>query len=102
IGLAGAFVGRPGRTPPPGLAIAHGDNVSWVDAELLADATVAAAFNQLLGLGGVPVSAHDAKAIMRALAAYGIDFRNLHIDTSIAAYLIDPGESAYLLEDLAL
>jgi DNA polymerase-1 len=41
--------------------------------------------------------AHDAKPLVKAL-----DLRELGVDTAIAAYLIDPAESQYVLEDLAL
>src|SRR4051794_5720566 len=86
IALAGAFRGQPGRSPLAGLAMAHGEeDVAWIDAELLADEKVAAVIGGLLGPDGVPVDAHDAKALMRSLSAFGIDFTNLHIDTSIAA-----------------
>ena len=47
------------------------------------------------------MSAHDAKAVMRGLAALGVDFYNLQLDTSIAAYLVDPAGDQYVLEELA-
>jgi DNA polymerase-1 len=103
VEIAPSFTGQAARTPLVGLALCHGDDeVAWVDAELLTDDKVAASLNRLLGPDGVQVSAHDAKALMRGLFPFGIDFRSLQVDTSIAAYLIDPGESTYLLEDLAL
>ena len=55
----------------------------------------------LLGPGGVAVSAHNAKALMRGLAALGVDLANLQLDTSVAAYLVDPAGDQYLLEQLA-
>jgi DNA polymerase-1 len=55
----------------------------------------------LFGEGGVPLHAHDAKELMRVLTPRGIDIRSLDVDTKVAAYLIDPAESSYLLEDLA-
>jgi DNA polymerase-1 len=39
---------------------------------------------------------------MRGLDRLGIDVRSLDLDTAIAAYLVDPAEAQYVLEDLAL
>ena len=49
-------------------------------------------------LADVPFRAHNAKALLRGLE---LDLRGLDVDTAIAAYLIDPAESQYLLDDLA-
>ena len=43
--------------------------------------------------------AHRAKELMHGL---GADVRTLHQDTALMAYLLDPAEGKYLLEDLAL
>ena len=73
----------------------------WFDSGLLHSAEVRQALTELVGAGGVPVSAHDAKALVRSLAAFGVDFSNVQVDTAIAAYLVDPAGDKYLLEDLA-
>ena len=73
----------------------------WLGHELLEGAEVPRALQGLLGPDGAWVSAHDAKAVMRGLAALGVDFSNLQLDTSIAAYLVDPAGDQYLLEELA-
>jgi DNA polymerase I len=73
----------------------------WVSQELLASSEVLRAITGLLGPEGAVVSAHDAKALMRGLAGLGVDFYNLQLDTSIAAYLVDPAGDQYVLEDLA-
>jgi DNA polymerase-1 len=73
----------------------------WLGAEVLADTGVRAALSTLLGPAGARVCAHDAKALMRGLAALGVDFHNLELDTAIAAYLVDPAGDKYVLEDLA-
>src|SRR5436305_2890467 len=39
---------------------------------------------------------------MRALDPIGVDIRALDLDTAVAAYLVDPGESQYLLEELTV
>jgi DNA polymerase-1 len=74
----------------------------WLDERLVGDARVRSALEGVLGPGGTAlVSTHDAKALMRSLAMVGVDFSNLNLDTSIAAYLVDPAGDQYLLEDLA-
>ena len=73
----------------------------WFAAELFGEPGVTGALASLLGPGGVDVSAHDAKALMRGLAALGVDLANLQLDTSVAAYLVDPAGDQYLLEQLA-
>lgn len=73
----------------------------WFAAELFGDPAVTGALASLLGPGGVAVSAHNAKALMRGLAALGVDLANLQLDTSVAAYLVDPAGDQYLLEQLA-
>ena len=45
---------------------------------------------------------HDAKSAMRSLLADNIDITALRLDTSIAAYLIDPSRSSYSLSDVSL
>ncbi len=91
-----------GAARTPGPAVPGPARAWWLGGELLGDARVRAALGDLLGVGGgASVSAHDAKALMRSLAVLGVDFANLQLDTSIAAYLVDPAGDQYLLEDLA-
>jgi DNA polymerase I len=73
----------------------------WLGGELLGEAAVTGALAALLGPAGVAVSAHNAKALMRGLAGFGVDLANLQLDTSVAAYLVDPAGDQYLLEQLA-
>jgi DNA polymerase-1 len=73
----------------------------WFAVELFGEPGVTGALASLLGPGGVAVSAHNAKALMRGLAALGVDLANLQLDTSVAAYLVDPAGDQYLLEQLA-
>ncbi len=123
LAVAGSWEGREGRSPLRGLAfVPVGEDEAgpggdartaatapdgparawWLEAQLLSDARVRAALGALLGPGGAaPVSAHDAKALIRSVAELGVDFANLQLDTSIAAYLVDPARDQYLLEDLA-
>jgi DNA polymerase-1 len=73
----------------------------WLAGELLGEPDVTRSLVSLLGPGGVAISAHNAKALMRGLAALGVDLANLELDTSVAAYLVDPAGDQYLLEQLA-
>ncbi len=84
--------------PLTGLAIATDDGAAlWVPADLLRDPGVVAALNAVSSF-----DAHRSKDLMRALDAYGVDLRNLRLDTALAAYLIDPAGNEYVLDDLAV
>jgi DNA polymerase-1 len=80
------------------LGFADGRAVS-IDAVLLADANVHQALAALVGPAGPPLVAHRAKELMHGLA---VDVRTLHHDTAVMAYLLDPAEGKYRLDDLAL
>ncbi len=69
--------------------------VAWLPIDLVADPLVLAALAD-----GRPVRAHQAKALLRALAALGGGVPALAMDTAIAAYLLDPAETRYGVGDL--
>jgi DNA polymerase-1 len=89
--------------------------VAYLPAEVLADASVAEALGALVAEGGPPLLAHRAKELMRGLwrlagragsdagvgVADGIEVCTLDLDTAVAAYLLDPAEGRYVLEELA-
>ncbi len=94
------WAGAAGRSDVIGLAFADDTpRVTYADAELLRDAKVADALEELLRPDGPPLVAHRAKELMHGLP---VDVRSLAYDTAVMAYLLDPGEGRYLLEDLAL
>jgi DNA polymerase-1 len=98
--LDARWEGDPGRSPLVGLAVAHEDaRADYIDGELLRDAKVADALGTLVREGGPPLVTHRAKELMHGLA---VDVQSLHYDTALMAYLLDPAEGKYLLEDLAL
>ena len=127
LAIDAAWEGQPGRSPILGLALlgvspvapAAGDlpsgaepsraetsqagtpEVLWVEADLLSDAAVAAALRG--AFEGAPVAAHRAKELIRGLAGEDppLDLPNLEMDPAVAAYLLDPAEGQYLLEDVA-
>jgi DNA polymerase I len=98
LGIAGAYGPAGGLT---GLAVeldeSTGD-VLWLPVEVLPDETVHAALRPVLDGRGLAV--HDAKPLLKALWAVGLDMAGLRIDTTLAAYLLDPAESSYRLADL--
>jgi DNA polymerase-1 len=111
VSVAASWEGEEGRSAPRGLALASADRDAgedapftawWIDGRLLGEDKVREALRRLLGEGGRPLRAHSAKELMRGLAPLEVDVRSLELDTAVAAYLIDPAESQYLLEDLVL
>ncbi|HEX4979066.1 MAG TPA: DNA polymerase I [Acidimicrobiales bacterium] len=95
-----AMWGDGGRTVE-GVAVAVDADVAlWMDDELLRDGPVADALQSLFSAR--LFHGHDTKRLMRGLRPLGIDPRNLGIDTALAAYLVDPAEQAYVLEEVAL
>jgi len=106
LAVAPAWTGAEGRSALEGLAfVVDGETgaVLWVPGELLGTEEVTAALGQLLALeGGRPIAAHQAKPLVRALTGLAVDVRTLHLDTALAAYLIDPAENRYLLEELVI
>jgi DNA polymerase-1 len=91
--------GTPVTTPLLALGVATPDRVVYVDTELLAHADVRLALADLVASGGPPLVAHRAKELMHGV---GLDVRSLRHDTALMAYLLDPGEGKYVLDDLAL
>ncbi len=87
--------------PNAGIAVVtngDGAEVLFVSAAQLEDGSVIAA---LAGLGGEQgVAMHDAKPMLRQWLTAHQAAPTLMLDTAIAAYLLDPAESAYVLPDL--
>ena len=96
--LEASWDGVPGRSTVLGLAVA-GESATavYLEGAGLADPEVKAALVALVGENGPPLVAHRAKELMRAL---NVDMRNLDRDTAVMAYVLDPSESKYRLEDL--
>jgi DNA polymerase-1 len=103
LAVAGSWEGVEGRSPLEGVAMvvdAAAAEVAWLPAALLADAPVAAALDALFAAR--PIAAHPAKPILRSLLAAD-DARTLPevaVDTTLAAYLLDPAESRYTIDDV--
>ncbi len=98
--LEARWEGEPGRSPVVGLAVADEDErAEYIDGQLVRDPKVADALGTLVREGGPPLVTHRAKELMHGLP---MDVHSLHYDTAVMAYLLDPAEGNYLLEDLAL
>jgi len=100
------WVGTPGRSDVDGVALASGadvdvvaDVVAYIPGGVLGEPEVAAALAALVGPDGPPLTGCRTKDWMRALA---LDVRALDRDVAVMAYLVDPAEGRYRLEDLAL
>ena len=105
LALAAGWAGAEGRSELEGIAVVldgASGAVLWIPGDLLADPQVHTVLAALAGLDGRPLAAHQAKPLVRALTGLDIDVRSLAIDTALAAYLIDPAESRYLLEELVV
>jgi len=85
-----------GQDPSPG-----GETGWWIDKDLITG-HVMQALETLLGEQGPPLDTHNAKELTRGLDRLGLDLHSLDIDTAVAAYLVDPAEAQYVLDDLAL
>ncbi len=97
VAVAGSWSGTPGRRPLEGIALVtdpEGAEVAWLDADLLADPEVRSTLAEVGAL-----AAHGAKPLLRSLTDLGVDLP-LAFDSMLAAYLLDPAESRYLLEEL--
>ena len=102
VAVAAAWQGTPGRSPLDGVALvtdASLGEVSWVPGELFGDPSVSAAVGSWVARGAT-IAGHDVKALLRSWLFLGIDSPRLHVDTKIAAYLLDPAEPRYALDDL--
>ncbi len=99
--LEGRWAAVPGRSELLGLAVADRDaEAAYLDGAVLHEPAVTDALRGLLAGDGPPLLvAHRAKDLMHGLPA---DVRSLHHDTAVMAYLLDPAEGSYRLDDLAL
>ncbi len=71
-----------------------------IDVAMLQLDAVRSSLARCLGVDGPGVLAHGAKPLVRALLDLDIEVRGLRADTRLAAYLLDPSEGRYELEEL--
>lgn len=86
--------GDPGRPRPAGVAIATGEAVLWVTGDALPEVgRLLERRTQIVG--------HDLKPLYNWAFSQGFTPVDPEFDTTLAAYLLDPGRTNYRLEDLA-
>jgi DNA polymerase-1 len=106
LAIEAGWDGPEGRSPLLGLAFvreAGSADTVWLPRSVLDDESVRKSLRALVAEGGRGVAAHGVKPLMRALLGQlDADLRTLCLDTMLAAYLLDPAESRYLLADLLL
>lgn len=92
------WVGEPGRSALDGIAIvvdAKTSLVAWIGVEVLQEKNV------LDGLSALPkIRAHHAKPLLRWLMEHEIDLHSITLDTTIAAYLLDPSDNKFDLQQV--
>ncbi|MBA3267763.1 MAG: DNA polymerase I, partial [Acidimicrobiia bacterium] len=94
--------GPTGRDPEGQDPDTGGATAWWINAEVMNTGPVKKALTKLFGETGPPVNTHNAKELTRGLDRLGLDLHSLDVDTAVAAYLVDPAEAQYVLDDLAL
>lgn len=72
----------------------------YLDQSILAADRVVDALAALVSEDGPGIAVHDAKALITAASGLGLDVRGLRLDTSLAAYLLDPAGNSYPLSEL--
>jgi DNA polymerase-1 len=83
-----------------GIAVATEPSVAhYLTDDVVAAPDVRAELERMLG-GGAEILAHRAKELVHGLGEP--ELASLAADTAVMAYLVDPGEGKYLLDDLAL
>ncbi|MGF1599950.1 MAG: DNA polymerase I [Acidimicrobiales bacterium] len=101
VAVGGAFEGGSGRLAGLGVVLDEpSSTVAWIPSAVLSDPPVATALARLVAADGPGIVAHDAKPLVRALMALDLDLDGLRLDTSLAAYLLDPSGNAYPLGEL--
>ena len=98
-----AWSDSPGRSAVEGLAfVIDGEaaDVGWIPGPVLTDPAVRTAVAQ--ALAARTIAAHPAKPILRSLLAADAEapLPVIAIDTTLAAYLLDPAETRYSIDDV--
>jgi DNA polymerase-1 len=100
VAVAAGWVGVPGRSALTGVAIVADPElgeVVWLPAGVLHE--VGDELDAVL-CGSPGVVGHDVKPLIRSLLGIDRDVTRLVLDTKLAAYLLDPADTAYSLPEL--
>ena len=92
------WFGEPGRSALDGIALvvdASASVVAWIGVDVLQDKSV------LDGLGALAkIRAHHAKPLLTWLMDHDVDQRSITLDTAIAAYLLDPSDNKFDIQEV--
>jgi len=92
------WFGEPGRSALDGIALvvdATASTVAWIGVDVLQDKAV------LDGLGELAkIRAHHAKPLLKWLMDHDVDLRSITLDTAIAAYLLDPSDNKFDIQEV--
>ena len=92
------WVGEPGRSALEGISIvldASTSVVAWIGHDVLQDRNVLSALSSLSN-----TRAHHAKPLFRWLMERDVDLRSISLDTTIAAYLLDPSDNKFDIQQV--
>ena len=92
------WVGEPGRSALEGISIvldASASVVAWIGYDVLQDRKVLSALSSLSN-----IRAHHAKPLLRWLMERDVDLRSISLDTKIAAYLLDPSDNKFDIQQV--
>ena len=92
------WVGEPGRSALEGISIvldASASVVAWIGYDVLQDKKVLSALSSLSN-----IRAHHAKPLLRWLMERDVDLRSISLDTKIAAYLLDPSDNKFDIQQV--
>jgi DNA polymerase-1 len=92
------WLGEPGRSALEGISIvldASTSVVAWIGYDVLQDKKVLSALSSLSN-----IRAHHAKPLLRWLMERDVDLRSISLDTTIAAYLLDPSDNKFDIQQV--
>ena len=92
------WIGEPGRSALEGIAIvvdASASVVAWIGVHLLENRAVLEGLQKL-----TVIRAHHVKPLLRWLMEHEVDLRSISLDTTIAAYLLDPSDNKFDIQQV--
>lgn len=103
-----SWEGVPGRSALLGLAVATtpagaaSGEARFLAASVLGSGKVITALAGLVGPDGPPLVVHRARELMAGLSPLGVTVGDPDLDTAVIAYLLDPAEGRYKIDELAV
>ena len=92
------WLGEPGRSALDGIGIvvdASASAAAWIGVDILQDNAVLNVFSAL-----PKIRAHHAKPLLKWLMDHDVDLRSITLDTAIAAYLLDPSDNKFDIQEV--